>query len=121
MSPDADVTLHFGRTAGDDSSTVARQLGASLNIRVTHLDAVYYCLHHPAALLPDYRVICECRKPRPGMLLKLVERTGSERSSTWMIGDSLVDVEAGQAAGVLVYLLMALILLWRPDGLFRAA
>jgi D-glycero-D-manno-heptose 1,7-bisphosphate phosphatase len=64
---------------------------------------VEICLHHPvggpggdAALVGP----CECRKPRPGMLLKLVERAGAERASTWMIGDSLVDVEAAEAAGV---------------------
>jgi D-glycero-D-manno-heptose 1,7-bisphosphate phosphatase len=70
-------------------------------IVIAHVEV---CLHHPVGGPGGEAELvgpCECRKPRPGMLLKLVERTGAERSSTWMIGDSLVDVEAGQAAGVL--------------------
>lgn len=69
-------------------------------IAITHVEV---CLHHPVGGPGGETVLvgpCECRKPRPGMLLKLLERTGAERSTTWMIGDSLVDVEAGQAAGV---------------------
>ena len=73
---------------------------AAESIHVAHLEV---CLHHPVGGPSGDRALvgpCECRKPRPGMLLKLLTITGSDRATTWMIGDSTVDVEAGQAAGV---------------------
>jgi D-glycero-D-manno-heptose 1,7-bisphosphate phosphatase len=52
---------------------------------------VFYCPHDPDQ--------CECRKPKPGMLLEAARRHGIDLSQSWMIGDSLKDVEAGKAAG----------------------
>ncbi len=52
---------------------------------------VFYCPHD--------RNQCECRKPKPGMLLEAARRHGIDLSHSWMIGDSLKDVEAGKAAG----------------------
>lgn len=52
---------------------------------------VYYCPHD--------RNQCECRKPKPGMLLEAAKRHGIDLSQSWMIGDSLKDMEAGKAAG----------------------
>jgi histidinol-phosphate phosphatase family protein len=48
---------------------------------------------------PHDRGECECRKPKPGMLLAAAERHGLDLSASWMIGDSETDVEAGRAAG----------------------
>jgi len=65
--------------------------------------SVEVCLHHPVGGPGGERSLvgpCECRKPRPGMLEALMARHGAEPANTWMIGDSPVDVEAGQAAGV---------------------
>jgi len=64
------------------------------------LDAVYYCLHHPQAVLPEYREQCECRKPRPGLLLQAAREWDVDLASSYMIGDGVVDVQAGNAAGV---------------------
>ena len=64
-----------------------------------HLDGVYYCLHHPESVLPEYRVRCECRKPRPGMLLKATREMHIDLRRAFMIGDGISDIEAGIAAG----------------------
>jgi len=64
-----------------------------------HLDAEYYCLHHPDAVKEEYRVICECRKPRPGLFLRASSKLSLDLSRSFSIGDSLIDVKAGKAAG----------------------
>ena len=69
------------------------------------LDDIFYCPHHPTAGAPPYRMDCECRKPRPGMLLKAVEKHNIDLSLSVMVGDKISDVEMAKAngmAGVLV-------------------
>jgi D-glycero-D-manno-heptose 1,7-bisphosphate phosphatase len=63
------------------------------------LDGFYYCPHHPDGTMPDYAVDCDCRKPMPGMLLRAAQEHGINLSRSWMIGDILHDVEAGNRAG----------------------
>jgi D-glycero-D-manno-heptose 1,7-bisphosphate phosphatase len=63
------------------------------------LDAEYYCFHHPQARVEKYRVDCECRKPKPGMLIRAAEEQGISLPDSLMIGDGLQDIIAGKAAG----------------------
>lgn len=49
---------------------ITSKLQAGLAAAGAHLDGVYYCLHHPDAALPEYRIRCDCRKPKPGLLLR---------------------------------------------------
>jgi D-glycero-D-manno-heptose 1,7-bisphosphate phosphatase len=63
------------------------------------LDGVYYCLHHPEAVVPQYRAHCVCRKPHPGLLLQAARELGIQLQTSYMIGDGISDIEAGRAAG----------------------
>jgi D-glycero-D-manno-heptose 1,7-bisphosphate phosphatase len=63
------------------------------------VDDYRYCLHHPDAVDARLRADCGCRKPHPGMLLAAAADLGIDLSSSWMIGDSDVDAEAGREAG----------------------
>ncbi len=63
------------------------------------LDAEYYCLHHPEALISKYRKVCDCRKPKPGLLLTAAAEHGLDLGRSFFVGDGLVDVEAGKRAG----------------------
>ncbi len=63
------------------------------------LDGFYFCPHHPEATLQEYRVECECRKPRPGMLLQAAREHGIDLGRSYMIGDRITDVLAGARAG----------------------
>ena len=63
------------------------------------LDAWYYCPHHPKATLPAYRVDCDCRKPRPGLLRRAAADLGLSLADSLMVGDRLTDVAAGRNAG----------------------
>jgi D,D-heptose 1,7-bisphosphate phosphatase len=59
----------------------------------------YFCPHHPAGKIPDYSFACDCRKPRPGMILQALDDLRIDANPSWMIGDILNDVEAGNRAG----------------------
>ena len=63
------------------------------------IDGVYYCLHHPQAALDEYRKACDCRKPAPGMLLQASAESNVDLKKSYMVGDGIVDILAGQAAG----------------------
>lgn len=63
------------------------------------LSGFYYCPHHPDGIVPGYNIQCDCRKPEPGMLIKAAEELGIDLNRSWMIGDILNDVEAGNRAG----------------------
>jgi len=63
------------------------------------LDGLYYCLHHPEGVVPPYNVPCECRKPRPGLLLRASEELGLDLRASYLVGDRSVDIAAGQAVG----------------------
>jgi len=78
---------------------VHRQLASWVEAGGGRLDALYYCPHHPHEGEPPYRADCDCRKPRPGMLERAAREHGIDLSGSWMIGDGLVDLEAGAAAG----------------------
>ena len=58
-----------------------------------------YCPHHPEAKIEKYLLNCNCRKPKPGMFLKLANEFNIDLKKSLMFGDKLLDVQAGQAAG----------------------
>lgn len=64
------------------------------------IDAFYYCPHHPREGQLPYRKDCDCRKPRPGMLLRAAREHEIDLQRSYMIGDSLADLGAAAGAGV---------------------
>ena len=68
-----------------------------------YLDGIYFCPHHPHkgydGEVPELKIDCDCRKPKPGMLLQAAEDFNIDLSLSWMIGDSENDILAGKAAG----------------------
>ncbi|MHB1868059.1 MAG: D-glycero-alpha-D-manno-heptose-1,7-bisphosphate 7-phosphatase, partial [Nitrososphaerales archaeon] len=63
------------------------------------LDGEYYCLHHPQALIRKYRADCDCRKPKPGLILRAAREHDLDLKRSFFVGDALTDVQAGKAAG----------------------
>ncbi len=63
------------------------------------LDGEYYCFHHPEAKIEKLKANCECRKPKPGLLLQAAKEMDIDLAHSWMIGDGLTDVRAGKEAG----------------------
>jgi D-glycero-D-manno-heptose 1,7-bisphosphate phosphatase len=78
---------------------MTRKMHRQLAEREARLHGVYYCLHHPEALLEEYQSICGCRKPRPGLLLKAAMELEIDLRASYMIGDGLIDIQAGAAVG----------------------
>lgn len=78
---------------------VHAHLSALLARHGARIDAYYHCPHHPTAGIGRYRVDCDCRKPKPGLLLTAAHDLGIDLSRSWMIGDKPCDAEAGRAAG----------------------
>jgi len=69
-----------------------------------YIDAIYYCPHHPDRGYPEerkeFKIDCECRKPKPGMLFNAKRDLNIDMSQSFMIGDREIDAEAGRNAGV---------------------
>jgi D-glycero-D-manno-heptose 1,7-bisphosphate phosphatase len=63
------------------------------------IDALYYCPHHPTEGLDGYRIVCDCRKPKPGMIRRAVEELQLDVSSSFVVGDQNIDMELAVQAG----------------------
>ncbi|MDA4115860.1 MAG: HAD-IIIA family hydrolase [Thaumarchaeota archaeon] len=87
----------FEKMNGMVRAELARQGGG--------LDAEFYCLHHPDALVRKYKADCDCRKPKPGLLLRAAKENEVDMSESFFVGDALDDVKAGKAAGCKTILL----------------
>ena len=81
--------------------------------------AFYYCPHLPGAPVKEYDRECDCRKPKPGMILQALHDFGVRPENAFMAGDSPRDVEAAEAAGVRGYLYSEGSLLEFVQGILR--
>lgn len=88
-----------GYYSESDVERLHRHIQAELAVYGTAVDAFYFCPHHPAAEVGAYRVSCNCRKGEPGMLLQAAAELNIDLGSSFMIGDKLADIEAGERAG----------------------
>jgi len=84
---------------------ITQKMHRQLAAKNAHLDGEYYCFHHADAKLKKYRLDCDCRKPKPGMLLQAAQELNLDLKQSWFIGDNLSDVQAGRAAGCRTILL----------------
>ena len=92
-----------GEASIDDLEEIHNKMETLLGKEGAYLDAVYYCPHHPhkgyEGERPEYKIECDCRKPKPGMLLQAAKDFNIDLSRSWMIGDGESDVKAGRGAG----------------------
>ncbi len=64
------------------------------------VDAFYFCPHHPTEGDPPYKVDCDCRKPKPGLLLRAAGELGLELAGSWVVGDDLPDLMMARNLGL---------------------
>lgn len=88
----------------EDIVNIHRKMGTLLGEKGAYLDDVKFCPHHPDKGYPEenplYKIPCECRKPKTGMIDDCVSRYNINRESSWMIGDTTMDIQTGKNAGL---------------------
>ena len=92
-----------GEVTLEELAEIHRKMETLLGAEGAYLDGIYYCPHHPkrgfVGECIEYKIECECRKPKPGMLLQASRDFNIDLSQSWMVGDGKHDVGAGKAAG----------------------
>lgn len=83
-----------------DVEMLHEHLNGELMKKGAHIDGFYYCPHHPEHGIGTYKVECSCRKPGIGLFLQAEQDFPVDKSHSYMIGDKLIDVEAGHNYGV---------------------
>lgn len=91
--------VSLGKMTQADLDDIHEYMHELLKAEDADVDAVYACVHG----LDDQ---CECRKPKPGMLIQAAEDLGIDLSESIMVGDHATDMEAGRAAGCKLCLLI---------------
>ncbi len=86
--------------------SIHQRLEALLRETGAHIDAFYYCPHHPDVGPPQYRRECDCRKPNIGMLRQAASELSIDLKRSFIIGDKLIDVQTGRNAGIMSILVM---------------
>lgn len=99
------VTNQSGVARGYYTEADVKKLHTWMNEELTKagvegIDAFYYCPHHPKGSVAEYAVDCDCRKPKPGMLIKACQEMKISPADSYMVGDKMRDVESGEAAGI---------------------
>ena len=92
-----------GEVSFEELELIHNKMETLLGKEGAYLDAIYFCPHHPhkgyEGERPELKFDCDCRKPKPGMLLKAALDFNIDLAQSWMIGDGENDVKAGQNAG----------------------
>jgi D-glycero-D-manno-heptose 1,7-bisphosphate phosphatase len=78
---------------------VHRQLALLLDAGGAHIDAYYYCPHHPDGKVPGYALACDCRKPQRGLVDRAVREMGIDPRRSYVVGDRWLDVALARAVG----------------------
>lgn len=92
-----------GEVSVEELQEIHNKMETLLGQSGAYIDDIFYCPHHPhkgyEGERPEYKIECECRKPKPGMLFAAAEKYNIDLSESWMIGDGENDIEAGKNAG----------------------
>ena len=92
-----------GEVSFEELEEIHNKMETLLGKEGAYLDAIYFCPHHPhkgyEGERPELKFDCDCRKPKPGMLLKAAQDFNIDLAQSWMIGDGENDIRAGQNAG----------------------
>lgn len=92
-----------GEVSFEELEEIHQKMETLLGKEGAYLDGIYFCPHHPdkgyEGERPELKFDCECRKPKPGMLLKAAKEFHIDLAKSWMVGDGECDIKAGQNAG----------------------
>ena len=92
-----------GEVSFEELQEIHNKMETLLGEQGAYVDAIYYCPHHPhkgyEGERPELKIECDCRKPKPGMLLQAAKDFNIDLEHSWMIGDGENDIAAGKNAG----------------------
>lgn len=92
-----------GECTLEELEEINQKLEVLLGQEGAYIDDLYYCPHHPDKGFEgeriEYKIDCDCRKPKPGLILKAAKKYNIDLSSSFMLGDDERDMEAGRNAG----------------------
>lgn len=92
-----------GEASEEELEEIHRKMETLLGEEGAYIDAIYYCSHHPDRGFPgerlEYKKECQCRKPKPGMILQASQKYHIDLANSWMVGDTDVDILTGIAVG----------------------
>lgn len=92
-----------GEVTWSELNEIHNKMETLLGIEGAYIDGLYFCPHHPhkgyIGEVAELKTECDCRKPKPGMLLNAAKDYNIDLHASWMIGDSVNDIKAGIAAG----------------------
>lgn len=92
-----------GEVSFEELQEIHNKMETLLGEQGAYVDAIYFCPHHPhkgyAGERPELKIDCECRKPKPGMLMQAAKDFNIDLKNSWMIGDGENDILAGKNAG----------------------
>ncbi len=88
-----------GLLSEEEAVSINDRIRRILEENGARIDAVYYCPHHPEGTIEKYSIECDCRKPQPGLLLRASRERGINLAESYIIGDRISDIKAGNLAG----------------------
>ena len=89
-----------GMFTEEELASVHFRMVAMLGAEGASIDGLYSCPHHPEGRVLEYAVDCDCRKPRPGLILQAAREHGVDLASSVIVGDARRDIDAGRSAGL---------------------
>ena len=93
-----------GKCNENDMEVIHNRLQSLIGEQGAYIDQIYYCPHYPDPLIPggrpDLKIVCDCRKPEPGLIFRAAKEMNIDLNMSWMVGDMISDIEAAKMAGI---------------------
>jgi rfaE bifunctional protein nucleotidyltransferase chain/domain len=98
------VTNQSGLARGyyneEQYQALSKQMLDALGQKDVDVAGIYHCPHHPSGVVQDLNIVCHCRKPEPGLIVRAARELHLSLSDSLLIGDKPSDIQAARAAGV---------------------
>jgi D-glycero-D-manno-heptose 1,7-bisphosphate phosphatase len=91
--------IAYGYYLEKDAILFNQLMKEELELHDAKIDAIYYCPHHPNAKVEKYKLDCNCRKPKPGMLRRSEIDINIDLKRSFMVGDKKSDIDTGKTVG----------------------
>jgi len=93
-----------GKCTEAGMEAIHRRLQSLIGEDGASIDRIYYCPHYPDQRIPggrqDLKIVCDCRKPEPGLITRAAKDMNIDLNLSWMVGDTTSDIEAASRAGI---------------------